>query len=150
MERDEESGLTYHNRATLRGLVGQVDCRGSPWLVDGRACFRYARNNPLTYIDPNGGEAFNAGEQLFHVHGRVRQPIGRVPRQGGHVDLCFGEITLASTRSSRKNTATRRVVSGIVLNSKGQPISGPDTTTRSRSAKSSIFAWTPALRPNLK
>ena len=57
MERDEESGLSYHSAryyAPWSGKWVSVDPLGH---VDGINLYTYARNNPLIYYDPEGAQS---------------------------------------------------------------------------------------------
>jgi len=56
MERDEESGLSYHSARYYLpwlGRWGSVDPEG---LVDGGNLYGYVNGNPVNYSDPNGRE----------------------------------------------------------------------------------------------
>jgi RHS repeat-associated protein len=57
MERDEESGLSYHSARYYLpwlGRWGSVDPEG---LVDGKNLYLFAKGNPLRLVDPTGTQA---------------------------------------------------------------------------------------------
>ncbi len=59
MEKDEETGLEYHNaRHYLPWLGRWLSCDPS-YLVDGPNLYNYVTNNPILYIDPTGRETLN-------------------------------------------------------------------------------------------
>jgi RHS repeat-associated protein len=65
MERDEETGLSYHGaryHAPWFGRWTSVDPSG---LDDGSNLYMYVRNNPLRFIDPNGTDA--QGENIRDI-----------------------------------------------------------------------------------
>lgn len=54
MERDEETGLSYHTARYYATWLGRW-CRVDPGgLVDGENLYRYSRDNPIAVSDPNG------------------------------------------------------------------------------------------------
>lgn len=54
MERDEESGLSYHNSRYYLPWLGRWLSADPGGLVDGVNLYRYARNRPVVLNDPNG------------------------------------------------------------------------------------------------
>lgn len=67
MERDEESGLSYHTAryyASWLGRWGSCDPRG---ITDGPNIFAYSRNSPNTFIDTNGAAAMPATADQLEV-----------------------------------------------------------------------------------
>ncbi len=54
MERDEESGLAYHTARYYIPWLGRWLSPDPAGLADGNNLYRYARNNPLKFTDPNG------------------------------------------------------------------------------------------------
>jgi RHS repeat-associated protein len=54
MERDEESGFTYHRARCYAPWIGRWLSADPGGLVDGSNLYRYARNNPVKLSDPNG------------------------------------------------------------------------------------------------
>ncbi len=53
-ERDDETGLTYHSARYCAPWLGRWISCDPAGLVDGPNLYRYVRNNPLTYTDPQG------------------------------------------------------------------------------------------------
>lgn len=53
-ERDDETGLTYHSARYCAPWLGRWISCDPAGLVDGPNLYRYVRNNPLTYADPQG------------------------------------------------------------------------------------------------
>ncbi|MBS1913351.1 MAG: toxin [Bacteroidetes bacterium] len=53
-ERDEETGLNYHAARYYVPWLGRWSAADPGGLVDGENLFRYARNNPVKFNDPNG------------------------------------------------------------------------------------------------
>lgn len=54
MERDEESGLSYHTARYYAPWIGRW-CKSDPLgLIDGPNLYRYARNSPIVLADPKG------------------------------------------------------------------------------------------------
>ncbi|HUF54865.1 MAG TPA: RHS repeat-associated core domain-containing protein [Dehalococcoidia bacterium] len=54
MERDEESGLSYHSARYYAPWLGRWTSADPLGLVDGPNLYRYARNTPLVTTDPQG------------------------------------------------------------------------------------------------
>lgn len=54
MERDDESGLAYHSARYYAPWLGRWTSCDPAGLVDGPNLYAYARNNPVTHIDPSG------------------------------------------------------------------------------------------------
>jgi RHS repeat-associated protein len=68
MERDEESGLSYHSaRYYLPWLArwGSVDPAG---LVDGGNLYGYANNNPINFTDPLGSQSKSVFETKVEIN----------------------------------------------------------------------------------
>ena len=82
MERDEESGLSYHSARYYLpwlGRWGSVDPAG---LVDGGNLYGYVRGNPNKYIDLNGKwvtEAYYAAEALIVADVTSPDPTDTIP-----------------------------------------------------------------------
>ena len=53
-ERDEESGLYYHGARYYAPWLGRWTVADPAGMVDGPNLYRYSRNNPVVYNDPNG------------------------------------------------------------------------------------------------
>ncbi|MBB3188945.1 SpvB/TcaC N-terminal domain-containing protein [Halomonas cerina] len=66
-ERDEESGLYYHGARYYVPWVGRWATADPAGLVDGTNLYRYARDNPIGLIDPEGMQA-----QPENERGRTR------------------------------------------------------------------------------
>jgi RHS repeat-associated protein len=56
-ERDEESGLSYHDARYYAPWLGRWCSCDPEWLVDGVNLYRYARCNPVLFTDPGGTQA---------------------------------------------------------------------------------------------
>lgn len=54
MERDEETGLSYHGARYLATWLGRWISTDPDHLVDGTCLYRYCRNNPIVLSDANG------------------------------------------------------------------------------------------------
>ncbi|MEO1260393.1 MAG: SpvB/TcaC N-terminal domain-containing protein [Bacteroidota bacterium] len=54
MERDEESGLSYHTARYYLPWLGRWLSADPLFLIDGVNLFRYGKNNPVTFTDPAG------------------------------------------------------------------------------------------------
>ncbi len=54
MERDEESGFSYHSARYYLPWLGRWASCDPLGLVDGLNLFRYSRNNPILHTDPSG------------------------------------------------------------------------------------------------
>jgi len=54
MERDEETGLEYHSARYYLSWLGRWLKPDPEGLVDGENLYKYSRNNPLKFNDPNG------------------------------------------------------------------------------------------------
>ena len=130
MERDEESGLTYHTARYCADWLGRWIAADPLGLVDGPCVFRYARNNPLTYIDPNGGEAFNAGEQLSTFTDEFGNRLVEFRAREGTWISCFGEITWPRP-GVHEGARLRRVCAGRRAEQSGAAVRGY-RQTRSR------------------
>ena len=96
-ERDEETGLNYHGAryyATWLALWVSADPAG---LVDGVNLYRYARNNPLTFIDKTGfaGSIWDSTKRLLAGAGRLAARGGRLAARGGQIAL--SAVSLYST-----------------------------------------------------
>jgi RHS repeat-associated protein len=67
-ERDEESGLYYHGaRYYAPWLARWVSC-DPKGMVDGENLYRYARDNPIKFVDPSG----RAGEEPKPAHAEAQ------------------------------------------------------------------------------
>jgi RHS repeat-associated protein len=86
-ERDDESGLYYHGARYYAPWLGRWTAADPVGMVDGLNLYRYARNNPLKFIDPHGTDSkvspndpqVRAYEQrLNHVRGNLK-PIPGIP-----------------------------------------------------------------------
>ncbi len=53
-ERDEETGLYYHGARYFAPWLGRWTSSDPAGLADGPNLYVYARNNPLSFTDPNG------------------------------------------------------------------------------------------------
>ena len=56
MERDEESGLSYHSARYYAPWLGRWTSADPEELVDGPNLYRYSRSSPVVYMDPNGND----------------------------------------------------------------------------------------------
>jgi RHS repeat-associated protein len=77
-ERDEESGLYYHGARYCAPWLGRwVNCDPAG-LVDGANLYRYTRDNPLKYSDPDGGDPQDKTEAVDLGPLRLRNIQGSV------------------------------------------------------------------------
>ncbi|MEO7369130.1 MAG: SpvB/TcaC N-terminal domain-containing protein [Gemmatimonadaceae bacterium] len=56
MEKDEESGLSYHGARYYASWLGRWVSADPKGMVDGTNLYAYVRNNPLIYADPTGSQ----------------------------------------------------------------------------------------------
>ena len=56
-EKDEESGLYYHGARYYAALLGRWTAADPAGLIDGLNLYRYSRDNPVNFSDPNGTES---------------------------------------------------------------------------------------------
>jgi RHS repeat-associated protein len=54
MERDEESGFSYHSARYYLSWLGRWLSSDPGGLIDGTNLYQYSRNNPIVLNDPNG------------------------------------------------------------------------------------------------
>jgi RHS repeat-associated protein len=59
-ERDDETGLYYHGARYYAAWLGRWTAADPSGLVDGPNLFSYARNQPVTLVDPNGRQSAGA------------------------------------------------------------------------------------------
>ena len=57
MERDEETGLSYHTARYYAPWLGRWCSVDPQFLVDGNNLYRFSRNNPLNLIDTSGTQS---------------------------------------------------------------------------------------------
>ncbi len=74
MERDEESGLSYHSARYYLPWLGRWLKCDPAGLVDGTNLYRYGKNNPVKFMDQSGNIPDNAiGDKMFD------RMVGNVP-----------------------------------------------------------------------
>jgi RHS repeat-associated protein len=56
-ERDEENGFTYHGARYCAPWLGRWISADPAGMVDGSNLYAYARNNPLSLVDPHGTDS---------------------------------------------------------------------------------------------
>ncbi|MEO6545002.1 MAG: RHS repeat-associated core domain-containing protein, partial [Nitrospiraceae bacterium] len=73
MERDEESGLSYHTARYYVPWLGRWGNSDPAGLVDGSNLFVFVRDNPLRFVDSTGKQANkpDAGDELSESDRRV-------------------------------------------------------------------------------
>ncbi len=95
MERDEESGLSYHSARYYLpwlGRWGSVDPAG---LVDGGNLYRYSRNNPITMLDETGSQskiATRDNPYLVDTDSIEKLPLDEKTRKGALMGKRFWVI----------------------------------------------------------
>jgi RHS repeat-associated protein len=62
-ERDEESGFSYHDARYYAAWVGRWISADPAGLIDGSNLYRYARSNPIRFLD-HGGMAPKSPEEI--------------------------------------------------------------------------------------
>jgi RHS repeat-associated protein len=62
MERDDETGLSYHSARYYVPWLGRWVSADPAGLVDGVNIYRYCANNPIIFHDPNGKETIVPGK----------------------------------------------------------------------------------------
>jgi RHS repeat-associated protein len=79
MERDQENGLNYHSSRYYAPWLGKWTSADQAGLVDGTNLYRYARNNPLSLVDPGGATPVHVTPVHIEEHGGERdvKPRGR-------------------------------------------------------------------------
>lgn len=83
-ERDEESGFSYHGARYYAPWLGRWTSADPAGSVDGPNLYRYARNNPLRWIDPGG-------------HQPAPDPNAPSTFVGGGVTIGGGKVQLGPT-----------------------------------------------------
>jgi RHS repeat-associated protein len=56
-EKDDETGLYYHGARYYAPWLGRWTAADPAGMIDGLNLYRYARNNPMKLLDPNGMES---------------------------------------------------------------------------------------------
>lgn len=74
MERDEESGLSYHTARYYAPWLGRWTSPDPAGFVDGINVFRYCANNPIRFIDPMG---FQKKDDNLSVQGKVSTGLSK-------------------------------------------------------------------------
>jgi RHS repeat-associated protein len=86
-ERDEESGLDYHGARYYAPWLGRWMSCDPAGIVDGVNLYRYARSNPMAFVDPHGTDSKPSAndpnvqryeQSLNQVRGRLT-PIRGIP-----------------------------------------------------------------------
>jgi len=75
MERDEESGLNYHSARYCASWLGRWISADPLFISDGVNCYRYTQDNPITFLDPNGTDAFPVTPEQHAAYLRVLKEI---------------------------------------------------------------------------
>ena len=75
MERDEETGLSYHTARFYMPWLGRW-CSGDPeGLADGLNIFRYSLSNPIVLEDPHGTQTKNSSQHERNVQQALRRAV---------------------------------------------------------------------------
>lgn len=100
MERDEESGVSYHKARYYFPMLSRWMTPDPLGATDGTNLYRYCKNQPMRYLDPTGC----AGEENKSINGKSKvtpQDAGVVENEKPFSE--FDTITI-SPKSPRKNT----------------------------------------------
>ncbi|WP_437962143.1 SpvB/TcaC N-terminal domain-containing protein [Sorangium sp. So ce119] len=68
-ERDEETGLDHRGARYYAAWLGRWTSCDPKGTIDGANLYRYARNNPLRYTDPDGTDAVDGSRALDTLRG---------------------------------------------------------------------------------
>ncbi len=107
MERDEETGLSYHTTRYYAPWLGRWTAADPAGLVDGPNLYRYSRNNPIRLADPNGMDPPRQEPPV-----RVTPLLTDVAPTG-----IAGSFQVHDLLSSRRSVSGRGAVSGGVRSS---------------------------------
>jgi RHS repeat-associated protein len=81
IERDEESGFGYHSTRYSAYWLGRWTSTDRAGLIDGSNLYRYSRNNPIRFHDPNGTDPptrasrYSLGEFRLQAAHPVNDPL---------------------------------------------------------------------------
>jgi RHS repeat-associated protein len=76
MERDEETGLTYHGARYSAVWLGRWTASDPSGLSDGLNLYRFNRDNPIRFVDPNGRGALDQMQNVaYGVGGAVGSKV---------------------------------------------------------------------------
>jgi RHS repeat-associated protein len=85
MERDEESGLSYHSARYYAGWLGRWLSADPAGLTDGANLYVYVRLNPVRLIDPTGNDSSEpdvpSGEDIAQMERRLQQINAQIAKQ---------------------------------------------------------------------
>jgi RHS repeat-associated protein len=134
-ERDEETGLLYCRARYLAAWLGRWTSSDPQGLIDGLTLYSYARDNPVSAIDPNGTQTYytpdpatlrNLLQQLVeftsstgHEHGIYQEPHGTrlslvegtstgLPPRGENVALAHSHVADPTSTPSNFDLNTVR------------------------------------------
>ncbi|MEK6697724.1 MAG: SpvB/TcaC N-terminal domain-containing protein [Nitrospirota bacterium] len=79
MERDEESGLSYHSARYYAAWLGRWTNCDPAGLVDGHNTYIYCRCRPITRSDPSGMDSITFTDEDIQAHPESHVIIGRRP-----------------------------------------------------------------------
>jgi RHS repeat-associated protein len=86
-ERDEETGLYYQGARYYAPWLGRWTSCDPAGMVDGPNPYRYGRNNPILYIDPNG-KAPTPEEKLYEAS-RALSGLRDTPKGHNFSEIVF-------------------------------------------------------------
>lgn len=94
-ERDEENDLSYHGARYYSPWLGRWTACDPAGLADGHNLYRYSRNNPTTYFDPDG--MLSGDNQKFiddakkKISDHVKKEEAEIKRIEGSVEKQFAD-----------------------------------------------------------
>ena len=105
-ERDEETGFNYHGARYYASWLGRWTATDPGGLVDGANLYRYSRNSPLCYVDPQGMDPSDV---------TVAFGIFNIPLKDGRIFKQTGDVVAQAA----SNTGQKAVTISDLASTKG-------------------------------